>query len=99
MIGGLGTPSFERFIELCCVAFNALRHHSNTILQLFTLMLSTGIEQLTDPEDLSFVRNALVLDKTDEEASAHFRQLVFESLNTVRTQINNAIHILAHPQK
>lgn len=35
------------------------------------------------------------LSLSDEQAARHFTALLIESLNTRRTQINGAIHILA----
>jgi len=59
-------------------------------------MLSTGIPELTCVEDINYLRNAFALESNDEEASAHFTKLIYESLSTKTTQFNNAIHILAH---
>lgn len=60
-------------------------------------MLSTGIPQLKRFEDIYYLRNIFFLSKTDEEAKKHFTSLIYESLYTKRTRVNNAIHILAHP--
>ena len=60
-------------------------------------MVSTGIPQLRTFEDIHYLREAFELQKSEEEASKHFDRLIIESLNTKRTQINNAIHIMAHP--
>lgn len=59
-------------------------------------MLSTGIPELTAEEDIYYLRNAFSLDNDDEEAAEAFSALIIESLNTKTTQINFAIHILAH---
>ncbi len=60
-------------------------------------MLSTGIPQLRGFEDIYHLRDSLCLDKTDEAATQYFTSLIYESLNSTRTVMNNAIHILAHP--
>jgi phosphatidylinositol-4,5-bisphosphate 3-kinase len=62
-------------------------------------MLSTDIPQLSRFEDLYYLRDAFSLDKNDAEAAELFKELISVSLNTMRTQINNAIHIFAHPNK
>ncbi len=59
-------------------------------------MLSTGIPELTSEEDIDYLRNAFSLDLDDDEAAEIFKGLIVESLNTKTTQINFAIHILAH---
>lgn len=58
-------------------------------------MLSTGIPELTGVADISYLRDAFALEMTDEKAREKFTLLVYESLNTKTTQLNNAIHILA----
>jgi len=89
--------NFQRFTQSCCKGYNVIRKHSHTFIVLFLLMLTTGIPQLSTTEDLEYLRESFALQKTDEEAEKIFIRLIDESLNTKTTQINNAIHILAHP--
>jgi len=60
------------------------------------MMLSTGIPELQSTEDLEYLRMAFCLDLSDSEAAEKFTKLIYDSLYTKTTQINNAIHILAH---
>merc|ERR1712137_958336 len=46
VLGDKGAPKFERFIAVCCQAYNILRAHSHELINLFSLMLSTGIPEL-----------------------------------------------------
>jgi hypothetical protein len=59
-------------------------------------MLSTGIPELTQEEDVYYLRDKLDLNATDEEASAHFIALIDEARNTTMTQINDWFHMMAH---
>ena len=59
-------------------------------------MLSTGIPELRSEKDIVYLRDALVLHMTDAEAAERFKELIHESLESVGTQINFAIHIIAH---
>jgi hypothetical protein len=59
-------------------------------------MLSTGIPELTSVDDIAYLRDAFSLDYTDEKAAEKLRNLIYKSLTTRTTQVNNAIHILAH---
>ena len=60
-------------------------------------MISTGIPQLTSQEDLEYLIESFCIGKSEEEAKQIFQGLIIESLNTKATQLNFAIHILAHP--
>jgi len=96
VMGGRDSPDFMYFVDLCCTAYNILRKHANMFINLFAMMLSTGIPELTMVEDLYYLRDAFSLDLTDEKAREKFTALIYESLATMTTQLNNAIHILAH---
>ena len=39
---------------------------------------------------------AFALELSDADAAAHFSDLIHKSLATRTTQVNNAVHILAH---
>ena len=41
-------------------------------------------------------RQAFALELSDADAAAHFSDLIHKSLATRTTQVNNAVHILAH---
>ena len=60
-------------------------------------MLSTGIPELQSESDIEYLRQALVMDMTDEEAGKHFRKLIQESLDSRSTQVMFVTHIMAHP--
>lgn len=53
--------------------------------------------ELKCAENLYYLRDAFAVDKTDVEAAQFFRGLIMKSLNTTATRVNNAIHILVHP--
>ncbi len=60
-------------------------------------MISSGIPQLSCKEDLAYLHKSLLVDtKDDEEASKIFTSLIYKSLDTKMSQINFAVHILAH---
>jgi phosphatidylinositol-4,5-bisphosphate 3-kinase len=64
-----------------------------------TQMLSTGIPELTSPNDIQYLRTALCLSLTDEEAAEEFQKLIYESLDTKTTQWNNLAHMIVHRKK
>ncbi|KAG5505048.1 hypothetical protein JIQ42_04232 [Leishmania sp. Namibia] len=95
-LGGSSSPIFKYFVDVACQAYNALRRHSNALIMLFMLMLSTGIPELQTLDDIEWLRTVLLLNRTDEEASEHYKNLITDALNNFRTLLNDYIHIMAH---
>ena len=96
VLGGKGSPEFREFISLCCEAYNVVRKHSNLFLNLFSMMLSTGIPELMRLSDIYYLRDAFSADLDDASAAKKFETLIFESLSTITTMMNNSIHIMVH---
>ena len=96
VMGGRDSEQFKKFVAISCQAFNILRRHSDLFLNLFAMMLSTGIPELRSPKDIEWMQRAFCGGCSDEEAAEEFTKLIYESLDTKATQINNYIHNLAH---
>lgn len=90
--------AFAHFIQLACTAYNLVRQNASKFIALFQMMLSTGIPELSTNEDLSYLREALNFELTEEQAAKHFQDLIFESLRTKTTQLNNYVHLIANPE-
>lgn len=56
VMGGKGSEGFKRFEALCVKAFNLLRKEAALFLNLFALMLSSGIPELRTVDDISYLR-------------------------------------------
>lgn len=54
------TDEFKTFKELCETAFLLLRSHGCLILSLFSMMISTGLPELSSEKDLNYLRETLV---------------------------------------
>jgi len=96
VMGGESSLKFQKFVDLCCRAYNVLRQSASRFINLFAMMLSTGIPELQSVEDINYLRKAFSLEMTDNEATLLFTKLIYESLGTKTTVFNNVIHILAH---
>lgn len=99
VLGGRKSEKFQRYIDICCTAFNILRKHALLFTNLFSLMLSAGIEELASPKDIDYIRRAFVLDQSDEKARETFSSLISTSLKTRATTVNFFIHNLVHLDK
>jgi len=38
VMGGKGSPTFQKFCDLCCKAYNILRQHKNVFINLFAMV-------------------------------------------------------------
>jgi len=88
---------FAQFTELSTRAYMIVRQHSYLFINLFSMMISTGIPQLRSVADIFYLRTAFSLQGTNLEAENKWRALLTESLRTKTTQINFFLHNLAHP--
>ncbi|KAI5620325.1 phosphatidylinositol 4-phosphate 3-kinase C2 domain-containing subunit alpha isoform X2, partial [Silurus asotus] len=89
------TSRFQHFVDLCCQAYNLIRKHSSLFLNLLSLMMQSGLPELTGAQDLKYVYDALQPQSTDTEATIFFTRLIESSLGSVATKFNFFIHNLA----
>ncbi|KAG9332477.1 hypothetical protein JZ751_014575 [Albula glossodonta] len=99
VMGRVGKKSslyFHRFMDTCIQAYLALRSRSRLLITLFSLMLLTGMPELSCAQDISYLREALQEGRTEEEAGSHFLQqiAVCEQLGWT-VQANWWIHMMA----
>ncbi|KAH9629422.1 hypothetical protein HF086_013336 [Spodoptera exigua] len=73
-------------------AFTILRKHGHLILSLFSMMMSTGLPELSSEKDLQYLRETLVMDLSEEKAMEHFRQKFNEAMKNGWTSFNWVIH-------
>lgn len=79
-------------------AYKIVRKHSRIFINLFLMMLSTGLPQLRSIEDIGYLRESFQLNQKKEElVETQWKVLLMESLNSKSTAINFFIHNLAHP--
>ena len=59
------------------------------------MLLCTGIPELNE-KSLKFLESSLALRKDDKEASDFIEKKLYESMDSVSTKLNFAIHIVAN---
>jgi phosphatidylinositol-4,5-bisphosphate 3-kinase len=96
VMGGKESPNFQKFVDLTCQAYNILRHNANMFITMFSMMISSGMPELTKEEDIQYLQEAFALELTDAEAADKMKKLIAEALDSTATKLNFAIHIMAH---
>lgn len=62
----------HRFQEMCYKAYLAIRQHANLFINLFSMMLGSGMPELQSFDDIAYIRKTLALDKSEQEALDYF---------------------------
>ncbi|XP_043569397.1 phosphatidylinositol 4-phosphate 3-kinase C2 domain-containing subunit gamma-like isoform X1 [Chiloscyllium plagiosum] len=93
--GGKDGARFQMFVDLSCRAYNIIRQHTQLLMNLLELMLSAGLPELAEVQDLKYVYNNLRPKDSDAQATSYFTSLIKESLRSLPVKINFVAHILA----
>jgi phosphatidylinositol 3-kinase len=92
-MGGNNSPHYHEFKTYCCEAFNILRKHASLILNMFSLMKDASIPDINQGEkSVLKVKEKLVLEKTDEQASRDFQTLINDTARSVMPVLNDFFH-------
>ncbi|XP_070766058.1 phosphatidylinositol 4,5-bisphosphate 3-kinase catalytic subunit gamma isoform [Enoplosus armatus] len=95
-VKGRNSLYFQKFRDTCTQAYLSLRSHSRLLVTLFSLMLLTGIPELSTAEDMHYLRVALQEEQGEAEAKEHFLQQISECEQLGWTvQANWWIHMVA----
>ena len=87
---------FEKFKDLCCMAYNILRQNASILVSLVSLAIPCELPELRSEQDVVWIYEKLQVDMTEEEAAQHFRATIEEALQTRTTRFNDVAHMLAH---
>ena len=96
VLGGVGSEQYEEFERHACAAYGVLRRKGRLLLTMLSLMTACGIPELESAKDIDFLRERLDIDLTDEQADARMRGAIKESLDSMKTIMNDAVHLAAH---
>jgi phosphatidylinositol-4,5-bisphosphate 3-kinase len=74
MDDSMKSRSFRDFEEKCCQAYNILRKDGHQLINMFLIMLSAGMPELKQDQDVQFLVNRLDLGISEQEASNKFKK-------------------------
>jgi phosphatidylinositol-4,5-bisphosphate 3-kinase len=74
MDDSMKSRSFLDFEEKCCTAYNILRKDGHQLINMFLIMLSAGMPELKQDQDVQFLVNRLDLGISEQEASNKFKK-------------------------
>lgn len=86
------TENFRLFQANCCQAYNLLRHNSNKIINLFLIMLSAGMPELSEKGEIGKLEQKLNLKSSDREAEKIFIREIDEAMKTFSRRVDNVAH-------
>ena len=72
-----------------------LRNNKEAIVTLLRILLCTGIPELNE-KSLKYLEGTLAMKKNDKEALVYLDKQLADSLDSVSTKLNFAIHIVAN---
>lgn len=82
------------------MAYMTLRKYSNLLIDLFVMMLSSGMPELQSTEDIMYLRNKLAIDDTDAKALEYFRSQFDEACRlSFTTKFDWVFHALNKSEK
>jgi phosphatidylinositol kinase/protein kinase (PI-3 family) len=95
VLGGDNSQMFQDFKNKLERGYIILRNNKDVILTLLKILLCTGIPELNE-KSLRFLENSLLLKRDDKEAIEYLNRKLIESMDSMSTKLNFAIHIVAN---
>ena len=96
VLGGEDGENYTLFKELLWYAYSILRKNCENLITLLRILVITGIPELNE-NTIKFLGNSLDLkEQSDEEAKKFLERKLNESLYSLSTKVNFAIHIVAN---
>ena len=87
---------FNEFESLACDAYKTLRRHANLLITMFSLMVSSGMPELMTDDDISWLRDKLMLDSAEDAAAEDFKRQIEAAYKNTRVKLNDVAHLLKH---
>lgn len=98
-LGGKNGQNFAKFRKMSADCFNAARKSHVFLCGVCMLAAGRKMPHLNKIDDVYSLRDALVIEMTDQDAEKYWYNLMDTALNTTRIQLNDAAHNLVQKWK
>ena len=95
VMGGKGSSQYEEFKQKCVNAYWVLRENARVIVNMFYLMIESGIPELNDIENLYKLHEKFVPGFSKQDASISFLTNLEESVNALMPILMEKFHAWA----
>ena len=95
VLGDDNSELFKEFKEKLKRGYIILRNNKEAIVTLLRILLCTGIPELNE-KSLKYLEGTLAMKKKDSEALVYLEKQLVDSMDSVSTKLNFAIHIVAN---
>jgi hypothetical protein len=90
---------FRVFECLVIGAYLSARRHFSLFRELFRLMSAAQLPELSCEKHMQYLFTSFRPSLSDDEAANAMKGMLSESVRTWSRQIDDAMHIIAHPKK
>jgi len=91
-MGGKNSPGYKEFQQKCVNAFWVLRDNARVIVNMFYLMIDSGIPELNNIDNLKKLHEKFVPQKSRQEASTYIIEYLKESVESIMPVFMEKIH-------
>ena len=91
-MGGKDSENYIKFTQKCVNAYLILRENARTIVNMFYLMIDSGIPQIKDIECLKKLHEKFAPGSTKEQAKKEFLKELENALNSITSEIKEKFH-------
>lgn len=88
--------NYQKFLDMCVKGYQLLREHSNSWMILHKLMVSAGIPELEQIEDIEYMLEILMESASPAQAEKRILSEIDKSVNTTWRLVDNLIHTWVH---
>ena len=94
-MGGENSENYKKFKQKCVNAYLILRENARTIVNMFYLMIDSGIPELNNIDNLKKLHEKFVPQKNKQEAANYILDNLKESVNALMPVVMETFHAWA----